>query len=114
MARNLHALMELHGYKQEPLAEKAGVSQRTIGNMLDPEGPATRIDNVDAVAAVFGLDGWHLIMPNLIEDLIDGSSGIAETIRNYLQASEDGKRHILRIAEREAEYNAPPPRKPAA
>ena len=110
LSRNLQALMAENGLTQNQLSKKSGVSQRTISNMLDPDGPNPQLDNVDKVASAFGLDGWHLIMPNLIEDLTDGSSITSRVLHNLRHSSREGKEHILRVAEREAEYNAIPPR----
>ena len=108
LSKNLTALMQAKGWKQNALAAKSGVSQRTVSNMLDPQGPSPSLDNVDRVAAAFDLDGWHLIMPNLLDDLLNGTSITSKVLENLSHATRDGKEHILRVAEREAEYNAVP------
>lgn len=97
--------MERHGYTQKGLADRAGVSQRTISNLLDPEKHSPTLESVDAVAAAFGLEGWHLIIPTLVDDL-EGDTSIASMVKAYMRSSQNGKRHILRVAEREAEYQA--------
>jgi hypothetical protein len=35
----------------------SGVSQRTISNICNPDGPSPTLESVDAVAAAFGLAG---------------------------------------------------------
>lgn len=105
LAENLHALMRRHELTQTALAKRAGVSQRTVSNLLDPEKHSPTLESVDAVAAAFGLEGWHLIMPSLMDDL-NGETSIAAMVKAYNESSPDGKRHILRVAEREAEYKA--------
>lgn len=96
--------MELRQWSQEDVASRAGVVQRTVGNMMDPLGPSPKLDSVDKVASAFGLEGWHLIVSTLIDDLKAGGT-ISRLFDAYLNASPDGRRHILRIAEREAEYH---------
>ena len=95
------------------VAAKTGnaVSPKTIGNMANAVGGSS-IDNVEAVASVFGLNGWHLIAPDLITDL-EGETSVRQLFENYIESSPAGRRHILRIAEREAEYQQsgePPPK----
>lgn len=106
LARNLRYLMDKKGWSYAQLSEKTAgeVSAKTIGNMLNQVG-SPRIDNVDAVARAFGLTGWHLIMPDLLTDLENGTS-IARLVEAYVHSSADGRRHIERVADREAELHA--------
>jgi transcriptional regulator with XRE-family HTH domain len=103
LARNINALMTRRNMVQHDLARASGVSQRTVSNLCNPDGPSPTLDSVDAVAAAFGLEGWHLIMPTLIDDL-SGDTTIAGLFDAYSHATAEGKRHILRVAEREAEF----------
>lgn len=95
--------MDLQGLKQEGLAKRAGVSQRTVGNMLNAKGPSPKLDSVDKVARAFGLEGWHLISPVLLDDLKSGGS-LGRLFDSYLKSSTTGRQHIQRVADREAEY----------
>lgn len=104
LAGNVNSLMARKKWVQMDLAKASGVSQRAVSNICNPQGPSPTLKTVDAVASAFNLEGWHLIMPSLLSDLDNGSS-IAALLRNYDQAEADGKRHILRIAEREAEFH---------
>lgn len=113
LARNLKHLLEINGMSYRDVAGKTGgaVSAKTIGNMVNSVGGAN-IDSVEAVAAVFGLNGWHLIAPDLISDL-SGETSVRRLYESYMQSDGAGRRHILRIAEREAEYQTagdPPPK----
>ncbi len=103
LARNVNALMVRRKYAQMDLAKASGVSQRAVSNICNPNGPSPTLKTVDALANAFGLEGWHLIMPRLLDDL-DGGTSLASLITNYDQAEAEGKRHILRVAEREAEF----------
>lgn len=105
LARNINALMTKRRMKQHDLAKVSGVSQRTISNLCNPDGPSPTLDSVDAVAKAFGLEGWHLIIPTLIDEL-SGATTIAGLFDAYSHATDEGKRHILRVAEREAEYRS--------
>jgi transcriptional regulator with XRE-family HTH domain len=94
--------MRRHGFTQVVLARKAGISQRTISNLLNPESHSPTLESVDAAAAAFGLEGWHLIMPGLLDDL-ENSGRIAALVEAYVQSSPDGRDLIQKVAEREAD-----------
>lgn len=103
LAQNLKYLMEKSGWKQEQLAAKAGVSQRSVSNLLRPETHSPTLETVDAVAKAFGLNLWHLILPSLPEDL-ENDTSIREVYEAFRASSHEGRAHILQVAEREAEY----------
>lgn len=104
LARNLNFLMEHHGYSERDVEKLSGVSAKTINNMRNGKHKAT-IENTHSVAAVFGLDGWQMIIPGLPDDLI-GSKRLKATIANYASSDEDGRKSIDKMAEREALYNS--------
>ena len=110
LAKNLSYLMSTHELSLRDVAARTNgeVSWKTVGNMLNTGGCS--IDKVEAVAAVFGLEGWHLVMHNLISDL-QGETSIRELYESYLKASPEGRRHIIRIAQREAEFQESTPPK---
>lgn len=68
LAQNLETLMQKKLpllSTQEQVAAKAGVSQRTISNLLRPDAPdmkAPKLDVVEKVAAAFGLATWQLLL----------------------------------------------------
>jgi transcriptional regulator with XRE-family HTH domain len=103
LARNLNFLMDHYGYSEREMEKRSGVSAKTINNMRNGKHKAT-IENTDSVAAVFGLDGWQMIIPGLPDDLI-GSKTLKVTIANYVSSDEDGRKSIDKMAEREALYN---------
>jgi len=108
LSRNLRLLRDHHprdwkwSYKE--IARRSGgrVSAKTVGNMINEVGD-TRIDNVDAIASVFGLRAWHLLMPHLFSDATS-ETNVVRLYNAYIQATPDGRRHIERVAEREAEF----------
>ena len=106
MARNLRFLMDAHAWTQADVAKAAGVSQKTISNLLAPDRyQDAKLETVEQVAQAFGLDGWHLILPNLPDDLINKPTmrALYDAFRN---ASPDGRAMIMSVAEREALYTA--------
>lgn len=104
LAVNLRFLMSLHGWSEPELARRSGVAQKTINNILHKVYRA-KIETADQLAKAFGLEGWHLILPNLIQDIQSGST-ITRLIAAYLESPEDGQKIILGIAEREAQRKA--------
>ena len=102
LAENLRYLMIRGGLTEKALETKCGVAQKTINNALNGR-VGSSVDTVDKLAACFGLNGWQLISPTLVRDIESGGT-IAKLVSNYLLASVEGQTHIVRIAEREAEY----------
>ena len=105
LARNLRYLMERRDENPRMLASrlKGAVSQRTIANILSNE-KIPRIDTVDTIAAAYGLSGWHLISPTLVDDL-DQSPTLKKLISDYLHSPADAQRLISELADREASRN---------
>lgn len=90
---------------QSELSRRSGVSQKSISNILNPEtAQVPSIETAEKLAKPFGLEGWHLIMPNLPEDLISSPS-IEKLFTSYISSSEEGRKMIDAVAQREAEYN---------
>lgn len=101
MARERHS--------QDALSKMAKVSQKTVSNMLKPEGPTPHLDNIDAVAAVYGLTGWQLILPSLPASK-ESVEGMVRLVENFAGASAEGQAAITRVAEMEANYGARKPK----
>lgn len=104
LALNLAHLMERQGHSERDLAKLAKVSQKAINNILNQRS-ISKLDTVEKIASVYGLTGWHLIMPNLSDDLLQ--PGRLEGLFNaFISSNEEGRDHIAQVAEREAKYNA--------
>jgi len=105
IARNLRALLKVHGMTSPEVAHKAGVDAKTLNNLLhgrfDP-----RPEKCEQVAAVFGLTGWQLMIPELSSDLFQNGR-LAKLIEDYASADESGRDNILRVAEMAARYSTP-------
>jgi len=99
---NIQMLMSIAGDSQHALAKKLGWKQSTISNILSGRH-AISIEKADAIAQVYGLEGWHLLLRGLPRDLHE-SETISKLFSNYLKSSVSGRAHIGMVAEREATY----------
>jgi len=102
IARNVKKLREHQGWSQAALAKKAGVSQSTVSNMEVPERATPRysptMDNVDAVAGVFGLPASVLAMDLPLDVLLDCGK-IEGIIHDYAESPNEGRKAIEVVAE---------------
>jgi len=98
LSANLRLLMEAADMSQMELSRQSKIPQRTISNMLNGKHSVS-LDAVNAVAEVFGLTGWHIIMPNLPADLV-GSPSIAKIVRAYINASPEDRRLLDMLSSR--------------
>lgn len=102
LINNLVTLMDARGWTAKELSEASGVSKRMVAYIVSGER-APSISIADDLAKAFGLEGWHLIMPNLTRDILT-SSAFSELLKNYTQATDEGRDLINKIADREAVY----------
>ena len=107
LARTLRLLMDKTGMSESDVAKTSGVSKKSINNMLNSRH-APNLDHVDAVAQVFGLNLWHMIMNGIPDELVT-SRKIDELIEHYGQADEHGRESIDRVAEIASEYRSKKP-----
>jgi hypothetical protein len=101
LARNLTTLMRITGWNQSEVSRRSGgaVSQRHISDILKGTADCTT-EMANDIAKVFGLQGWHLIMPNLPEDLVNSPS-IQKIVEAYIKADESGREFLDAAAQRE-------------
>ncbi|MBK1725697.1 helix-turn-helix domain-containing protein [Halorhodospira neutriphila] len=105
IAENLSKLMAHKGHTQERLAKLAGVSQRTISNMLRPESGHTRtLNSLKSVASVYGLKAWTLMIPDQSLDALLAGKRMERVVYSYSHADDEGKRYIERVSEKEFAY----------
>lgn len=102
IARNLRLLIDHAHWTQRDLETRSGVSQRQISNILT-QTTSCSTETADALAKPFGLEGWHLLIPNLPLDLVHSPS-IAKLVAAYIRAGQDTRDFIDSVAEREATY----------
>lgn len=111
IARNVEALRKHHGWSQHVLAQKSGVSQSTISNIESPERATPRYspttDNVDAVAAVFGVSSSILSMPLPLELLLDFGKA-SHLLETYASATPNERQAIDAVASITGHHHAAP------
>lgn len=106
IANNLKRLMDHREMKQNLLAKKTGISQRTISNILNPGsvGSITMIQ-IERLATFFNLEPYHLMIPDLpIDELLN--KRIEKVIECYAQSTPESRENIKRIAENEMRYSS--------
>lgn len=99
--------MDKHGHKPADLAAKlkGKVGKTTLHYVLNCEKTA-KIDTAHHIAEVYGLSGWNIISPTLIDDLSKPGT-LSKLIADYSSADAEGRKHIEQVAEREAKYSHP-------
>ena len=102
---NIRRLMSHNEDTTYSLAERSGVPQSTVVNMLSGKHKIS-IETTEQIAQAYGLEGWHLLMRNLSDDLLH-SSRLAKLCERYLAASSEGRAYIDSVAERESKYKTP-------
>ena len=91
--------MERAGWSQRDLASKSGISQRQISNILTMSTSCS-VETAEALAKPFGLQGWHMALPNLPADLVQSTS-IARLVSAYIAGNEAARDYLDSIATRE-------------
>lgn len=99
LARNLRALLDRHEMSEKALSLSSGVSQSQINNILNVRTSCS-IETAEALANVFGLTGWHLLLHNLPDDLLS-STAPARLVDSYLRMNGEGREIIDAIVRRE-------------
>lgn len=113
LSANVKQLMTLRGWTQMDLAQYANIAQKTVSNILNARSDI-QLDILDKIARAFGLNLWHLIMPNLPDDLAQ-STKLDRLLNHYLNASPEGREMLDRLAaytDREEPVAPPPPKPP--
>lgn len=104
LAENLKALIDAHNLSPPTVAQRAGIDPKSVNNMLHARFEP-RLENVEAVAKVFGLTGWQLIRRNLAKGM-PGIAEIEELIERYIAASPEQRETIMHVAEMAGPYKA--------
>lgn len=102
LARNVRFLMDRQGFSEAELAKRSGVSQKTINNILN-QRVGSSLERAEAIAKVFSLPLWQLTLPEL-PDRFDSLGDMELVFSSWLNASDDGRKLIRMVAEREAAY----------
>jgi|GEM_PF-3007830 len=104
VADNIKVLIESNQTTAPRVAEKAGIDRKTLNNMLNGRFEPT-LTNVDAVAAVFGLESWQLLRHDLQNSLVQANV-IEKLIDDFYDATDEDRQKILGVAEMAAKYKS--------
>lgn len=73
-----------------------GFSTRYLREVVRGQKSATG-DKIDAIAKVFGLEGWQLVRPTLPTEILDGDD-LTVLIESYSKATREGQKIIADMA----------------
>jgi hypothetical protein len=67
LRQNINGLLRSKTGPSNPtaLGKKAGVGQATIDRILSPEGVDARIETLEKIAGVYGLEAWQLLVAGM-------------------------------------------------
>lgn len=85
---------------QTEVARQSGVSQRHISDIVNGKASCTT-EVADQLGKPFGLQGWHMIMSALPEDLVNSPS-IQKLVDAYIKADMSGREFLDAAALRES------------
>lgn len=116
VAENIRRLLRLGGSvglpsTQAELARRSGVAQTSISNWLDDSRAVSpTIDKLEAVARVYGLEAWQLMMREVTDDLALAGH-LKKLVTVYPKIGAHAREYIERVAEAEAAFEAQPGRR---
>lgn len=116
VAENIRRLLRLGGSvglpsSQAELARRSGVAQTSISNWLDDtRAVSPTIDKLEAVARVYGLEAWQLMMRGVTDDLALAGH-LKKLVTVYPKIAPHAREYIDRVAETEAAFEARPGRR---
>lgn len=106
LAENVRRLMKPRGDSQQTVADRAGVSQRAVGDLLTyGEGHFKNptLKTLAGLGRAFDLPPWLLLIPGVPVEMI-GDPGLPLLIRDYSSLPAAARQNILRVAEGEVRY----------
>ena len=109
IADNLKRLMQKHDLTQRTLAEKTGLAQKTISNVINASSGSVTTSTLDSLADFFKVKTYYLLIDNLPIDEFE-SKTIERVVYCYSVSNKESRDNIRRIAELEAKYSATLPK----
>lgn len=104
--------MAKNSMSQAALAQKSGVSQRTISNILNPESDpnySPTLNNIEKISNALGVSPWQMLIGAVPVDVI-ASKDIDKLVHSFTSVSSEGREAILSVSQREVRYqHALPP-----
>lgn len=107
VATNVRRLMDYRSLAQPQLAQKAGIGQTTLSSLLrygEGTDKVATLGTVAALARALGVEPWMLQIPDMpIDVMLD--KRVERVIDGYIEAGQEGRANICRVAESEARYS---------
>jgi transcriptional regulator with XRE-family HTH domain len=106
-AHNVASLMAKSNMTQAALAQKSGVSQRTISNILNTESDpnySPTLNNIEKISNALGVSPWQMLIGAVAADIIT-SKDIDKLIHSFTSVSDEGREAILSVSKREVRYH---------
>ena len=103
---NVKTLMQKNGDTTYSLADRSGLAQSTVVNILSGKHKIS-VESADIIATAYGLEGWHLLMRNLPAELLS-SKKLERLCQRYIASTEESRSYIDAVAERESKYKNQP------
>lgn len=106
LADNVRRLMEAAGDTQAKVAKRAGLAQRSVGNVVTygtTHDTSPTVRTVDGLAAAFGVPAWMLFIQDVPLEVLTGQR-LNQVIQDYISVPEQGRTNIERVADAEVRY----------
>jgi hypothetical protein len=97
LARNLSYLAKKHDHSEIYIGKKAGIASKTVNNMKNGTHNVN-LDAINAVASIYGLQGWQLLTPALPDEMFNLSVAVLDALT---------KEQRLDLAREALNYSAP-------
>ncbi|PJL25917.1 hypothetical protein B9Y64_15445 [Stenotrophomonas maltophilia] len=106
LADNVRRLMEAAGDTQAKVAKRAGLAQRSVGNVVTygtTHETSPTLRTVDGIADAYGVPVWMLLLDQVPLEVLQ-SPELARLIDNYIKAPASARANIDRVADAEVRY----------
>lgn len=98
-ARNVDSILSERRMSASELAEKAGLSVKTLNNVLNGRH-AAQADTLEAIAGALGSPLWMFWLPEMPADL-RGDETFPRLVETAAQLSPEARKQVARIADLE-------------
>ncbi|MBH1745227.1 helix-turn-helix transcriptional regulator [Stenotrophomonas maltophilia] len=106
LADNVRRLMEAAGDTQAKVAKRAGLAQRSVGNVVTygtTHETSPTLRTVDGIADAYGVPVWMLLLDQVPLEVLQ-SPELGRLIDNYVKAPASARANIDRVADAEVRY----------
>lgn len=91
------------GWSQKALADRAGVSQRTISNLEDENAHSPKLVSLSQVCRALGIEPFSALLEGA-SSTPETSAVLGQLVEAFLACGPEGQKHIAQTALREATF----------